>query len=94
MDGHRFISSVEIRKDMMAASSGQIATELDVSVGHETYTVFLNRYQQPSLSVIAGATIKITGNIVGNAIYASEIDTIQKPKETKYVLLRSIASPE
>lgn len=94
MDGHSFVSWVEITKDMMTASQMQVATEFDVSVANKQYTVQLKNYQPPSLTIIAGSTIRITGDIAGNTVYATKIETIQKPKTTKYVLMRAIASPE
>jgi len=85
--GMNFVSTVEIDKPIMNA------TELDMDVGKKAYKIKLGNYHNPSLAIMGGAKIKVTGEMVGDTIYATEIDTIKKPEETMYVHMVSIGKP-
>ena len=45
------------------------------------YTIKLSKYSHPKLSIVGGATIKVTGRIVGNTIYAVTIETVANSKQ-------------
>ena len=77
----------------MTASPSQVATELEMKVEKNTYTITLSNYPLPSFTVVAGATIKVTGKISWNTVSATQIDTVKKPEEIKYVPMRAIATP-
>jgi hypothetical protein len=78
---------------MMTASPERVATEFDMRAEEKDYTIRLDKYSSTNLSIVAGATIKVTGTTDGNVVYATEIETVKKPEETKYVRKRDIATP-
>jgi hypothetical protein len=99
-NGLTAVSSVVIEKGMMtsahsqlAGTHSQMATELDMKVEKDTYTIKLSDYPLPTFTVVSGATIQVTGKMVGHTVYATQIDTVKKPVEIKYVPLRAIATP-
>ncbi len=45
------------------------------------YTINLTRYPNPSLSIVGGATLKVTGTLAGNTLYATAIETIKNSEK-------------
>lgn len=57
--------------------------KLSMAVRGKSYTVSLRDYRDQSLSIEGGATIRVTGKIVGNTIYATKFETVKNPPDDK-----------
>jgi hypothetical protein len=61
------------------------APKFTLNVKGKSYTINLRDYHNSSLSIEGGATIKVTGVVVGNTIYAAKIETIKEPMKEIYI---------
>jgi hypothetical protein len=66
---------------------------LVLDIKNKSYTINLRDYRGATLSIVGGATIKVTGRMAGGILYATTIQTVKDPTEQICIQTESISKP-